>query len=321
MPGDRYSDFVFVPAELAEEVDLPLEVRKEILYLHAQLGTFDHWRLLGVPWGAPVEAVRQAHRERVKVLHPDRYAGRALGSYLGRMQQVFRAVTEARDVLCDPPRREAYLRQTAPPEEFARLEARRLEDEARSRERRARLARANPLVARASRTQELLERGKRALAEGRFGQAANDFLTVVGLDPRHPEARALAAEAKKRAAAERARELHEQGLAAEAVGNHAAALNLLRDAVEADPSQAGCAVAAARVAVEAGALDEARAFADAAVRAAPRDARAHQALGEVMHARGEPKEARKALERALELDPTLEPARALARKLRWSLFG
>jgi Flp pilus assembly protein TadD len=66
---------------------------------------------------------------------------------------------------------------------------------------------------------------------------------------------------------------------------------------------------------------EARALAEQAVRAAPRDARAFDALGAALHAAGEPREARRALERAVELDPALESARALLKKLRWSFLG
>ncbi|HEX8908922.1 MAG TPA: DnaJ domain-containing protein, partial [Anaeromyxobacteraceae bacterium] len=230
MPADRYANFAFPPADLAEEVDLPLELKKEILYLHARLGELDHWALLGLRWNASVDEARAAYLERVKVFHPDRHAGRRLGSFLPRVERIFHGLTAARDVLADEARRAEYARRTAPPEEFARLEARRLELEARAGERRARLARSNPLVARATRVQDLVARGKQAMAQGRFAQAANDLMSAASLDPRYPEARALAEEARRRAGAERAQELYEQGLAAEAVGSAGAALAKLREA-------------------------------------------------------------------------------------------
>ena len=201
------------------------------------------------------------------------------------------------------------------------MEARRLEDETRAAERRARLVRANPLVARASRVQDLVKRGKQNMTEGHYARAANDFLTAIGLDPRHLEARQLAEQAKKRAAAERAREAYEQGLAAETVGNMSAASAAYREAAEADPGHPRFASAASRAALATGDLEGARALAEQAVRACPREARSHEALGAVLQAQGEPKEARRALERALEIDPGLETARGLLKKLRWSLIG
>jgi curved DNA-binding protein CbpA len=319
VPGDRYMNFVFTPSDLAEEVDLSLEEKKEILFLHAQLGRLDHWQVLGLRWNAPAEAARVAYFERARRFHPDRHGGR-LGSYLPRIEKVFRALTEARDVLTNEQRRAEYARRTAPPEEFARMEARRLEDESRAQERRARLGRANPLVARAGRVSDLVNRGKKAMSEGRYAQAANDFLTAAGLDPRHPEARALAQDAKRHAGRERARELHDRGLAAEAVGNLAAAADAFRGAAEADPSSPRYAVAASRAFLATGAREEARSLAEAAVKAGPRDARAHEALGAALEALGDSKEARHALERALELDPALERARSALKKLRWSFL-
>jgi tetratricopeptide (TPR) repeat protein len=321
LPGDRYSDHVFTPADLAEDVDLSLEVKKEVLYLHGQLGRFDHWRLLGIPWNASGETARAAYVARVKVFHPDRYAGKRLGSYLSRLERVFRALTEARDVLADEMRRVEYARHTAPPEEFARAETRRLEDEQRAEERRRRLVRANPLVAHASRVADLVRRGREAMAQGKHAQAANDFLTAATLDPRHPEARTLAVEARRLAQGERARELYDRALAAEAVGNHAAAAAIFRDAAEADPASPRYAVAASRLALQVGDQAGARALAETAVRAAPRDARALEALGAALAAAGQTKDAKRALERALELDPALETAKAVLKKLRWSFLG
>ncbi|WP_242360265.1 tetratricopeptide repeat protein, partial [Anaeromyxobacter sp. SG17] len=76
-----------------------------------------------------------------------------------------------------------------------------------------------------------------------------------------------------------------------------------------------------RAALAAGDVAAARALADAAVRAAPRAAIAHEALGMVLDAQGERKEARRALERALELEPGRASARARLKSLRWSFLG
>ena len=320
MPGDRYMNFVFTPSDLAEDVDLSLEQKKEILFLHAQLGRLDHWQVLGLRWNAPAEAARTAYLEFAKRFHPDRHGGHRLGSYLPRIEKIFRALTEARDVLANEQRRADYARRTAPPEEFARIEARRLGDESRVQERRARLGRANPLLARASRVNDLVSRGKKAMSENRFAQAANDFLTATGLDPRHPEARALAQEARRLSGRERGKELYDRGLAAEAVGNPVAAVDAFRGAAEADPASPRYAVAASRACLATGAREEARSFAEAAVKVGPRDGRAYQALGVALEALGESKEARQSLERALELDPALESARSALKKLRWSFL-
>jgi curved DNA-binding protein CbpA len=321
VPGDHVKDFVFNPVDLAEDVDLDVDRRKEILFVQAHLGDWDHWKLLGIPWNSEAEAARAAYRERVKRFHPDRYPGQRLGSYRARLEQIFRRLTEAKDALSDEARRAAYATKTAAPDEFARIEARRLQDEERAKERRARLARANPLVARATQVTDLIQRGKKAMEESRFAQAANDFMTAAGLDPRSSEAKQLAVEAKKRANAERAKEAFDRGLAAEAVNNAPVALAFFLEAVAADPGNPKYAVQAARISLRVGDLQSARTLAETAVRIGPRHAPAHEVLGQVLSAAGLPKDAKKALEKALEIDPDLESARAQLKKLRWSFLG
>ena len=49
MSVDRYKGFVFVPADLAEDVDLDPERRKEILFAEAKLPTWTHFDVLGLP--------------------------------------------------------------------------------------------------------------------------------------------------------------------------------------------------------------------------------------------------------------------------------
>jgi tetratricopeptide (TPR) repeat protein len=201
------------------------------------------------------------------------------------------------------------------------MEARRLEDERRTDERRARLVRQNPLLGRAARITELVARGKAALAEGRFAQAANDLQLAQGLDPQSRDIAALAAEARKKAAAAKAADLFRKGLEAEAVGNAHRALAVYQEALEADATHVRAAAHAARAAAQLGDLPAARALAERALAAGPRNGAAHEALGLVLELEGNKKEARKALERALELDPSLETAKDRLKKLRWGFLG
>jgi tetratricopeptide (TPR) repeat protein len=318
---DRYQGFSFPAADLAEDVDLDVGRRKEILFAEAHLANWTHWQVLRIPWNAPASAARASYLELAKLFHPDRYGGKRLGSFRPRLDRIFRRLTEARDVLSDEVRRAAYVRSTAPPEEVARMEVRKLEDERRTEERRARIARANPMLQRAGKVGELFERGKRAFAEGRFAQAAADLIVAQGLDPRNGELAVLAAEAKRRATLGKVAELLRRGQEEEAKGRLASALDRYREAVDADPSNVRAAAEGARVAAEAGDLSTARTLVDGALKAGPRSGAAHEALGFVLDAEGSRREAKQALERALELDPSLERARQRLRKLRWGILG
>ena len=319
MSVDRFHGFVFSPADLSEDVDVDVDRRKEILFAEANASRWSHWDALEIPWNASCAEAKAAFLEKVKVFHPDRYPGKRLGSYRARLERVFRRLTEARDTLADETRRAAYARTTAPPDEFARMESRRLEDERRSAERRARLAKQNPFLARAARVQDLVARGKSAYASGDFASAANDLLLAQGMDPKNAELAALAADAKRKAGVSKAGGLYEKGLEAEALGSWSSALALFREALECDPANVRAASHAARAAIALGDLAGARTLAEAAVKAAPRAGAAHEALGLVLDAEGHRRDAKKELEKAIELDPRLDAARERLRKLR--LFG
>jgi curved DNA-binding protein CbpA len=320
LPVPPIDEHALDPEALAEDVDIPLDLRREILILDSRLERTTHHELLGIGRRATADEARSAYLDRVKRFHPDRYAGKRLGSFRARLERVTRQLTEARDVLSDPDRRAQYERITATPDDVVRIEVKRIEEELRAEERRARLGRTNPVLARATRVAELMKRGKEALAAGKPDRAANDFATALALDPRQVEARALGEEARRRAASARAELAWIEGSAAEVSGRDALALERYRQVLEANPSHPRAALSAVRAALRLGRSSEAREIANAAVRAASRSGAAHAALGEALAAAGEKGDAKKALERAIELDPRLDDAKALLRKLRWSLF-
>ncbi len=320
MNGDRYQGHSFDPAELAEAVDLDVDRRKAILYAEAKLPEWTHWQVLDLPWNASIEAVRVAYIDKVKVFHPDQYAGRKLGSFRTRLERVFRRVTEARDVLTSAEKRPAYVEATAPALERTKMEARRLEEERRTAERRGRLARHNPLMARAERISGLVQHGREMMAAGNYVQAANDFALAASLDPAQAEAAGLAAEARKKVAAARVADCVEKGHAAEAMGSWPGALAAYRAALEFDPGNARVLIQASRAAMETGDAVAARDLAGQAIKAQPRNAQAHEALGAALDAAGQRAEAKKALERAVEIDPRLESAKERLKKMRWSFL-
>jgi tetratricopeptide (TPR) repeat protein len=319
--GERDQGHSFNPADLAEAVDLDLDRRKAILRAEASLPTWNHWDVLGLEWNAPVEAVRAAYLDQVKIFHPDRYAGKRLGSFRSRLERVFRRLTEARDVLTSDTQRAPYVLATAPALEVTRREARRLEDERRSVERRGRLARHNPLLARADRITTLMKHGREMLAAGQYAQAVNDFQLVVGLDPGNTEAGPLAAEARKKGLETKVGECLEKARAAETMGSWQGALAAYRAALDLEPANVRVLVLASRAALEAGEVGAARDLAERGIQVQPRSAAAHEALGMALETIGKKADARKALERAVEIDPRLDSAKERLKKLRWSFLG
>ena len=104
------------PKELEEEVDLSADQKKRILDLYYRLEDMDHYTLLGVGKEADKKTVKRSYFELASVMHPDRYFKKALGSFKGKMEQLFGRVTEAHDTLVDAAKRldyDAYLDEVA----------------------------------------------------------------------------------------------------------------------------------------------------------------------------------------------------------------
>jgi hypothetical protein len=86
---------------LDEPGALPLEDRRRVLSALRLVAAGDPWALLGVARGADKKALKRAFFERSKLFHPDRFYGKSLGAYLGRLHVVFEALSRAHDDLTD----------------------------------------------------------------------------------------------------------------------------------------------------------------------------------------------------------------------------
>ncbi len=307
-----------VDAGMAEEVDLEPARKQEILALERALDRHDHFSVLGLSPGASAADAKAAYYELSRRFHPDRYYGKNLGSFRGRIERIFRRISEAQAVLTTPDKRAAFLK--AHPELAAPVPAPAAEEPGaaeRLAERRARLAR-HPYLARPQRLNELLARARDALARGDFEQAYADLHQVLALDAKHVEGTALLAEARRRHEGQRAVRELARGRELERAGDAQGALAALRLASTLDPRSAEAAFRAALVGRQVG-LDakEVRILALRAVELEPRRAAYHVLAAQVHLESGSKKVAKKHLEDALALEPEHAEARAQLKKLRW----
>jgi tetratricopeptide (TPR) repeat protein len=305
-----------VSAAMAEEVELTPERKQEILALEVKLETANFFELLGLPNGAPADACKSAYYALSMRLHPDRYFGKRLGSFLPRIEKIFRRLTEAQQVLTEPARRAAY--QQAHPGLFLReVEAPdAVHDHVRSEDRARRIAR-HPYMAKAARTQELVGRARKALQGGQAGAALLDLEQLLKLEPEHPEGKRLHATATLKHTEARGQVAYEEAVKLAASGDNTAALRGFGQALERAPTVEVCK-RGMKVASELGDPRSAKGFAQKWTELEPRNAKARLALAEVLDQLGLLKNAKREAEEAVKLDPENKTAKALYAKLRWS---
>jgi Flp pilus assembly protein TadD len=99
-----------VQSEREAPPEMSAAEQQRLLDLDRQLGSLDHYELLGVAPSADAKLIRSAYYELVRTLHPDRYFGKQLGSFENKLLRVFAKLTEAYEVVHRPESRAEYDR-------------------------------------------------------------------------------------------------------------------------------------------------------------------------------------------------------------------
>jgi len=307
-------------AALAEAVELPLDRKREILAREAALAQ-DHYAVLGLKPGATPQEVSAAYHEASRVFHPDRYFGKQLGSYQGRLERVFRRLAEAHATLVDDAKRDAYLKahprlRVAAAAAAPARPVTSADEAARAEERRARLAR-HPYLARGAQAKSLVEEAKSQLKSGAPERALGLLHRAQQLDPRAKSSASVRGEAEKQKNAERAKAELARARQLATSGDAEGALMAYREVLALDPASHESALAAAQMMYRSGAPAEARSFAQKAVDLRPDHVGSLVLLGTLCSQLGMNKVARRHLEAALARAPDNAEAKQLLKKLRW----
>jgi len=320
VPSENKASKADEEAALAEAVDLPLDRKREILAREAAMED-DHYAVLGLKPGATVKEVSAAYHEASRVIHPDRYFGKQLGSFQGRLERVFRRLAEAHATLSDDTKRDAYLK--ARPRLRAAVAAAApvrpptsADEAARQAERRARLAR-HPYLSGGVRAKGLVEEAKSQLKSGAPERALGLLHMAHRLDPKRNSGVAVRNEAQAQKNAEHARAEVERARAAAALGDTAAAVAAYRAALALDPTSHDAAFSAAQLLNRTSAPAEARALAQTAADLKPDHVPSLLLLGTVCAQLGMNKLAKRHLEAVLAKDEDNAEAKQLLKKLRW----
>ena len=300
-------------AALSEQVDLPLERKKEILALEAKIDGPNPFELLGVTNGASVEACKNAYYDLSMRLHPDRYYGKELGSFRARIDKIFRKLTEAQVTLTDREKRAAF--EKANPLLFRAAVAPTVHDDLRADDRARRIAR-HPYLAKHARQAELLGRARKEI-DTHPAQAMLDLEQLLKLEPNNNEAKRLLVEATAKKDKLRGAAAFDEGVKLASIGDMANAVLRLTEALEKSPNL-NVAVKGFDASVREGDWKSARLFGQKWVEYEPRSSKAHLSLAEAMDRVGLAKNAKREAEEALKLDPDNKAAKALIAKLRWA---
>lgn len=305
-----------------QNVDLDEDRKQEILGLDRILDGLNHFEVLGLLPGATVAEIKKAYHEGSRRYHPDRYFQKNLGSFRPRIERIFRRISEANTVLSDPARRAEYEREhpdlsTPAPAKAAPLTP---EEEKRSAERRARLAR-HPYLVRNARLTQLIASGKKSLLVGDFGKAYTELHLASQIDPKNHEVHALVRVVRQKHEMERATRELKHGQDAEKGGDLVTAARSYLNAATIDKKSALAASKAAALLRKTGhELKEVRLLAQRAADLEPTNVEHRMLLGSVLEEMGMEKLAARQFAEALKLNPDhpeLKKRKKSQKKSRW----
>lgn len=99
---------LYDPSELDEEVELNLQKKRQILDAFYRLDSSDYYELLNVERHAEKKEIKGAYYQVVSLFHPDKYFGKNLGTFKGKLERIFQTLTEAHDTLTRKATRTEY---------------------------------------------------------------------------------------------------------------------------------------------------------------------------------------------------------------------
>jgi len=309
------------PASSGARVDLPEAFQREVREFARALPQLDYYAVLGLPRDAEPEAIRDAFFQRSKSYHPDRYFKKELGPYGELLNEVYKRIVAAHDVLRDPKLRGAYDRSLVPTTAQARpitlppptAPVSRAPTSGRGASLRSRLGLQSPglmLVGLQRQLEQSRARARKhfeaALAQkqsGDWARAAQLVELALAFDPREKEYHDELAEILPRANADRAAEVRRK---AEMLlsGDRAGAAELLEEAAQLSPTDAELAHRLAELLASLeGGLEKAAIYAERAASLDEENLRFRKTAGEIYRKTGDVQKARKHLQKAWELDP------------------
>ena len=201
----RYAGFRFPPEPLEEVNDLPMALRKELIWCdrHQDL---DGFALFDVAHRADAKTIRRAVNNKLKLFHPDTYFEHDLGTFepiilrhssrLGRIAEVM-LDDASRNELKDKLIADGQVKEVIDPAAKA--------EEARMAEAlKARRMRKNPMFRRIAQAKDIYAEAMLAGEQKNFVKAYNAILTARTFDPNNPTYREMEERFERRASDERA---------------------------------------------------------------------------------------------------------------------
>ncbi len=318
-------------SQIDDRLEIDSEAQRRILEFETTLG-LSYDRLLDVPRGADPKVVKRAYFKLSKEFHPDRYFRREIGSHAARLEQIFKKILEAYEILSDPDLCQLENQQDSspetdvgsPPDEAAESSGDQNVDpipqEQRPLSKLERLRQRMPfkidhaaIAARRVKAQEIFRAAVSSLKAGRLSEAEANIRIAISFDPRCAEFKEALGTLRIQAAGTRATKLLNSPSERLSDGELLEGLTLLEDILIYRPHDPKLNERAARICLQLGKFELAKGYVETLIERVSESSEHHVLAGRIFRELNDVEGAVSAFEMALKLDgENLDARRALA---------
>ena len=299
-------------------LDISVELQREILQAEASLDRTYH-ELLGVTRSSDAKEIKRAYFALSKKFHPDRYYRQRIGSFKTSLENVFKKLAEAYELLSDPTTRaeiERSLAQAPPPKAAQAAPKPTPTDTAapkgypRKLSKRETLERLrnrfrlpeSVMAERRLKARNFYESARIAMSQCSWLEAAASTRLAIAFDPWEAEYKRGFAEIQSKVHDVRAGELLKKAEEQETT-SPSDALKLYEEVIHYRPGDARAHLRGARLALEVNELEQACEWAEAAADLAPAEFEPRLLLVRALRKAGLRDRALEALAEAEKIDP------------------
>ncbi len=298
----------FVPQQ--EEIEIDISEREKIDRFYNNLDKMNYYQILNVPFDAPLKVIKQQFYLLSKEFHPDRYFKKNIGEYRNKLEEIFKKIREAYEVLSDNVTKEIYRESTS----------------ANVIDERQRSTVASPLLdaiaERVKKAKIFFEDGMRFYNEGNFSSALNNFKLSVAYDPFNKKYKEMLTKADEQAKKTKIKTIIEQAEIKDSMGETEEAIALLEDVLRHGCDDAVVYHNLAKLYLKRGKnLQTAKNYCLKAMELDPKKAEFHITLGEIYTSAGLVRNARREFECALSLDPDNQKIKSYLEELKKKEYG
>jgi curved DNA-binding protein CbpA len=224
-------------------VDLSPDRQARILELYQKLNTMTHYEILGVGRQAEDREIKRSYFSVSKDFHPDTYFRKSLGNFKGKIEAIFKRVSQAYEVLSHEQKRAVYDASLPYEPTFEEIKQNQKKAVQKKRdgdlraERRRRLLRRNPLAKRKVQARKHHDDAIRHRDRNDPVSAANSIRLALALIPDDPKYLEVLHQVAEKADEIRAEFEVKRGRYEESIGKVDEALEAYLKAIECNPNE------------------------------------------------------------------------------------